>query len=261
MKKYKLGFIGCGNMGGAMLSGALDSGWAKADDIIVHTRTEQTAVHLQDAYGVALAQSNAEVARQAQVLVLAVKPAVYEEVLEEIAPQLGSEVIISLAPNWTLSDLRQACKSTDVRLVRAMPNTPAKVGQGMTGLCWSDNLTDQEKEDIMAFFEGFGRAAVVREDCMGAVTAVSGSSPAYVYMMIEAMAEGAIKQGIPAKDAYTFAAQAVYGTAKMVLETGQHPAVLRDAVCSAGGTTIKAVSVLESRGFKGALIDAMDACK
>jgi pyrroline-5-carboxylate reductase len=261
MKRYKLGFIGCGNMGGAMLAGALRSGWANADDVIFHTHTEQTAERMKEEYDVTPAETNAQVAEQARVIVLAVKPVVYDEVLDEIAPHMTDQIIISLAPSWSLADLRQACKSADVRLVRAMPNTPAQVGQGMTGLCWSDNMTDQEKEIIMAFFEGFGRAAVVREACMGAVTAVSGSSPAYVYMMIEAMAEGAIKQGIPAQDAYTFAAQAVYGAAKMVLETGQHPAALRDAVCSAGGTTIKAVAVLESRGFKGALIDAMDACK
>ena len=201
MKAYQLGFIGCGNMGGAMMAGALRSGWANAENMVVHTHTKKTSEQLHEKFEVATAESNARVAEQSQVVVLAVKPAVYEDVLREIAPVLTDEIVISLAPNYSLSDLRKACAGKDVRLVRAMPNTPAKVGEGMTGLCFSENTDDEEKKLIMALFAGFGRAAIVREDVMGAVTAVSGSSPAYVYMMIEAMAEGAVKQGSPANEA------------------------------------------------------------
>ena len=120
-------------------------------------------------------------------------------------------------------------------------------------------MSAEQQTAVTAFFESFGKVAIVREDTMHAVGSVSGSSPAFVYMVIEAMAEGAIKLGIPAKDAYTFAAQSVYGAAALVLESGEHPAVLRDAVCSAGGTTIAGVAALEKDGLKAALIDAMDA--
>ena len=120
-------------------------------------------------------------------------------------------------------------------------------------------MSAEQQAAVTAFFESFGKVAIVREDTMHAVGSVSGSSPAFVYMVIEAMAEGAIKLGIPAKDAYTFAAQSVYGAAALVLESGEHPAVLRDAVCSAGGTTIASVAALEEDGFKAAVIGAMDA--
>lgn len=147
-----------------------------------------------------------------------------------------------------------------VKVVRVMPNTPALVGEGMSALCPNDIVTKEELEYIVTIFESFGKAEIVSEKLMDVVTAVSGSAPAYVYMFIEAMADAAVLDGMPRNQAYKFAAQAVYGSAKMVLETGMHPGALKDMVCSPGGTTIEAVATLEEKGLRTAVISAMRNC-
>ena len=141
-----------------------------------------------------------------------------------------------------------------------MPNTPAMVKEGMTGICPGERVTAEELEIVRSLFGGFGKTEVVTEQLLDVVTAVSGSSPAYVFMFIEAMADAAVAGGMPRAQAYTFAAQAVLGSAKMVLETGRHPGELKDMVCSPAGTTIEAVCVLEQKGFRSAVLDAMNAC-
>ncbi len=259
MKKYKLGFIGCGNMGRAMMAGALEKAWTTAERVVIHTGHKETREALAAQYGVAAADNNRVLAENADIIVLAVKPNVYADVLEEIRDVLTEgQIVLAVAPAYSIASVAALVQNDGVRIARAMPNTPAQIGEGMAGLCFSDNMTVEERRMIQSFFESFGKVAVVREDAMHAVGSVSGSSPAFVYMMIEGMAEGAIKLGIPAKDAYTFAAQSVLGAAAMVLETGDHPAALRDAVCSAGGTTIAGVAALEAAGFKGAIMEAMD---
>ncbi|MBO4375951.1 MAG: pyrroline-5-carboxylate reductase, partial [Lachnospiraceae bacterium] len=141
-----------------------------------------------------------------------------------------------------------------------MPNTPALVGEGCTGVCINEEILPEDLKAVMDILNCFGKAELVSESMMDAVVAVSGSAPAYVFMLIEAMADGAVKAGLPRDKAYAFAAQTVLGSAKMVLETGKHPAELKDMVCSPGGTTIEAVKVLEERGLRAAIVDAMDAC-
>ena len=259
MKKYQLGFIGCGNMGRAMMSGALDKGWTTAERVVIHTHRKETMDTLATQYGVAVADSNRALAENADIIVLAVKPNVYADVLTDIREVLTEgKIVFAIAPAYSIASIAALVQNEGVRVARAMPNTPAQIGEGMAGLAFSDNMTGAERALVQSFFESFGKVAVVREDAMHAVGSVSGSSPAFVYMVIEGMAEGAIKLGIPAKDAYTFAAQSVLGAAALVLETGEHPAVLRDAVCSAGGTTIAGVAALEASGFKGAIMEAMD---
>ena len=259
MKKYQLGFIGCGNMGRAMMSGALDKGWTTAERVVIHTHRKETMDTLATQYGVAVADSNRALAENADIIVLAVKPNVYADVLTDIREVLTEgQIVLAIAPAYSIASIAALVQNEGVRVARAMPNTPAQIGEGMAGLAFSDNMTGAERALVQSFFESFGKVAVVREDAMHAVGSVSGSSPAFVYMVIEGMAEGAIKLGIPAKDAYTFAAQSVLGAAALVLETGEHPAVLRDAVCSAGGTTIAGVAALEASGFKGAIMEAMD---
>ena len=259
MKKYQLGFIGCGNMGRAMMSGALDKGWTTAERVIIHTHRKETMDTLAAQYGVAVADSNRALAENADIIVLAVKPNIYADVLADIREVLTEgQIVLAIAPAYSIASIAALVQNEGVRVARAMPNTPAQIGKGMAGLAFSDNMTGAERALVQNFFESFGKVAVVREDAMHAVGSVSGSSPAFVYMVIEGMAEGAIKLGIPAKDAYTFAAQSVLGAAALVLETGEHPAVLRDAVCSAGGTTIAGVAALEASGFKGTIMEAMD---
>lgn len=142
-------------------------------------------------------------------------------------------------------------------MVRAMPNTPALVGAGMAGLCVNEHVTEAEKEHAYAIFGSFGKAEFVPERLMDAVVGVSGSAPAYICLFIEALADGAVLEGMPRNQAYTFAQQVVYGTAKMALESGKHPGELKDMVCSPGGTTIAAVKTLEEHGFRAAVINAV----
>lgn len=255
----KIGFIGMGNMGYAMLKGALKI--FSPEDIVFTCPSESRCESIKAETGVDYAQSNAECANRAKYIVLAVKPQVYDVVLKNIHDIVTQEhVIISLAPNKTIEDVTKSL-GTDKRVVRAMPNTPALVGEGMTGISYDDNaFTFEEKDMINDFFNSFGRVVKVNESLMSAVVCASGSSPAYVYMFIEALADGVVQYGIPRSQAYELVAQTVLGSAKMVLETGEHPGMLKDKVCSPGGTTIRAVAALEANGFRNALIKASDEC-
>ncbi len=256
----KIGFIGCGNMGSAMIDGILKKGIFEKDEIIVSTLTEAGRKRSEEKLGVRTALNNKEVVRSAQVIVLAVKPQFYEEVLTEIKEELTDKhMVIGIAPGKTLAWLREKC-GRDLRIVRMMPNTPAKVGEGMTGVCVNELVTEEDVEMICRITDSFGRTEIVPERLMDAVGAVSGSSPAYVFMFIEAMADAAVAQGMPRKQAYSFAAQAVLGSAKLVLETGMHPGELKDMVCSPGGTTIEGVRVLEKAGMRSAVYEALQAC-
>ena len=207
------------------------------------------------------AQSNAECANAAKYVILAVKPQYYDAVLKNIQYAVTSEsVIISLAPGISIEDLKKRLGS-DKRFVRAMPNTPALLGCGMTGISYnSEEFTFEEKDVIDKIFSSFGKYSVVEERLMNAVVCASGSSPAYVYMFIEALADGVVKYGMPRDKAYEFVAQTVSGAAQMVLQTKEHPAVLKDKVCSPGGTTIAGVAALEENGFRNALIKATEEC-
>ncbi len=170
-----------------------------------------------------------------------------------------NQIIVTIAPGKTLAWLSETF-GRSLKVIRCMPNTPALVGEGITGVCSNDLVTAKELEQVCGILRGFGKVEVLPEKLMDVVVAVSGSSPAYVFMFIEAMADAAVADGMPRAQAYQFAAQAVYGSAKMVLETGKHPGELKDMVCSPGGTTIEAVRVLEQKGFRSAVIEAMKAC-
>ncbi len=256
----KIGFIGCGNMGSAMISGMIDSGKVRKQDIMVTDKLLASRVNTQKKYGVEIAASNVELAMIADIIILAVKPQFYEEVLTEIKDAIWEDkVLISIAPGKTLAWLEEKIGKT-VKIVRAMPNTPALVKEGMMGVCANDKVAKDELDYICKLFSSFSKTEFVPEHLMDVVTAVSGSSPAYVFMFIEAMADAAVEGGMPRKQAYTFAAQAVLGSAKMVLDTGIHPGELKDMVCSPAGTTIQAVRVLEEHGMRAAVMDAMKAC-
>ena len=187
-------------------------------------------------------------AKQSDILVLSVKPQVYPAVIKEIRDEVSSEQIIVTIAAGVSMEAAERQFGKEVKIVRVMPNTPALVGEGMSGLCCNEYVTEEEFDLVHKIFESFGKAEKITENLMDAVVGVSGSGPAYVYMFIEAMADAAVAQGLPRKQAYTFAAQTLLGSAKMVLETGQHPGELKDAVCSPAGTTIEAVNVLEKKG-------------
>ena len=259
----KIGFIGLGNMASAMIGGIIKKGIVAPKDILGSSGTKESVQRAEEAFGICGMKSNKEVAGQADILVLAVKPGMYEKVISEIKENIGEEtVVISIAPGKTMQWLSELLKTGDRRakIVRCMPNTPALVGEGCTGVCFGGGIDEEDKENVMKILNSFGKAIEVPEYLMDTVVGVSGSSPAYVFLFIEAMADAAVADGMPRKQAYEFAAQAVYGSAKMVLETGKHPAELKDMVCSPGGTTIEAVEVLEEKGFRSAVIDAQRAC-
>ncbi len=256
----KFGIIGCGNMARAILSGVLKKSACAPQDVRVTDVLPQAAEGFVKDFGVQALPDAREVCAWADVLLLAVKPQVYEAVINEIKGVCREEqLILSIAPGKTLSWLAERF-GKPVRLVRTMPNTPAMVGEGITAVCFGENVPQEQKELALELLKSFGRAEPVPEHLMDAVVSVSGSSPAYVFVMIEAMADAAVSQGMPRAQAITFAAQAVLGSAKMVLETGLHPAQLKDMVCSPAGTTIEAVQILEKTGFRASLQEAMRVC-
>lgn len=258
----KIGFIGLGNMGTAMIGGIIKKKLVEPSDILGSDFSGVRTDEVEKEYGIKGIASNIEVARSVDILVTSVKPQVYETVIDEIKDFIRDEtVIVSIAPGKTIDWLTSHYERGDViKLVRCMPNTPALVGEGCTGVCRNANVTDAEFEKVLTILNSFGKAYEVSENQMDAVVAVSGSSPAYVFMLIEAMADGAVAEGLPRKTAYNMAAQAVLGSAKMVLETGRHPGDLKDMVCSPGGTTIDAVAVLENMNFRSSIIEAERAC-
>ncbi len=256
----KLGFIGCGNMATAMLSGIIANGICKADEVIASDLIEASRECAKKNLNICVTESNIEVVEKAEVIVLAVKPQFYEAAITEIKEYATtSKIIVTIAPGKTLQWIKEKF-GKEIKIVRTMPNTPAMVQEGMTGVCANENVTKEELDKVCTILNGFGKTEVVSEHLMDVVTCTSGSSPAYVYMFIEAMADAAVAEGMPRKQAYKFAAQAVLGSAKMVLETGIHPGELKDMVCSPGGTTIEAVRVLEEKGMRSAVFEAMKAC-
>ena len=256
----KIGFIGLGNMAGAIIGGMLQKKMAVPEDIIGSDKSAAVGERMQSAHGILLREKNTDVAREADIMVLAVKPQFMAEVIAQIRDAVRAEtLIISIAAGKTIGWIETEF-GRPIKLVRCMPNTPALVGEGCTGVCVNENVSEKEKENSLELMRSFGKASLVPEYLIDVVGAVSGSSPAYVFMFIEAMADAGVAAGMPRAQAYEFAAQAVYGSAKLVLESGKHPAELKDMVCSPGGTTIQGVRILEEKGMRGAVMDALAAC-
>lgn len=253
------GFIGMGNMGSAMLKGA--SNVFSKEDIVFSEANKEKMHSFSKEIGVECVESNAQCVEASKYVILAVKPQYMQEVLDEIKDRLTSEqVVISIAAGKTLAYFAENLPDY-VRVIRAMPNTPALVNEGMTGICYDHNkFSDEEIATVNKFFNSFGKVVTVDENMMDAVVCASGSSPAYVYMFIEALADSVVKYGIKRDMAYELVAQTVLGSAKMVLETKEHPGLLKDKVCSPGGTTIAGVAALEECGFRNAVIKATDKC-
>ena len=263
-RDYKVGFIGCGNMGSAMVGGILKNGLATKGDIIVSCKSEASKERIKKELGVTVTTDSKEVTAKADVIFLAIKPYQFDDVLPQInGIVMEDQIVISVAAGKTIGMIETALMSIDVagklKVVRAMPNTPALVGEAMTAITPNANLNEEDIAKVKTLFESFGQVEVVPESMMNAVIGVSGSSPAFIYMLIEAMADAAVVEGMPRAQAYKFAAQSVLGSAKMVLETGMHPGALKDAVCSPGGTTIAGVEALEQCGFRGTVMEGIRA--
>jgi len=253
----KLGVIGYGNIAKALVGGVVKSGYLKAEEVYITTRSIEKISDEVKALGCNLLSNNNEVAKEADFLVLAVKPYQYEAVLNQIKNEMKTgSVLVSVAAGVTI-EMMQNWTNPSQKIIRTMPNTPMQVGIGMTAVTPNDLIIEDEEKWVLNLFSSVGKATLVDEDKMEAVIGACGSSPAFVYMMIEALADGAVLKGMPRDQAIELAAQAVKGAAEMVLETGRHPGLLKDQVCSPGGTTIEGVAALESAGFRTAVIEAV----
>jgi len=257
----KIGFIGLGNMAGAMIGGMINKGIAKNTDILGSDKLPEIRQKLREKCGITVTNDNQEVAKAADILFLAVKPIFLEDVILEIRNIIKTDtLIVSIAAGRDLAFLRNTFGRPELKIIRCMPNAPAMVLEGCTGVSPAGNVSIDELDTVLKLLRAFGTASVVPERLMDAVVGISGSSPAYCFLFMEAMADGAVLAGMPRNQAYEFAAQSMLGSAKMVLETGKHPGELKDMVCSPGGASIEAVKVLEEKGLRSAVIGAVCAC-
>ena len=255
----KIALIGAGNMTEALVCGMLQAGVAHADQIQATDPLPERRTHLQGRYKIRVGSENKEAARSCQIIILSVEPQVLDEVLNEIRPALPVEaLIISVAAGYPIARVAAHLKP-ESRVVRAMPNTPSSVLAGVSALAFGARVSDDDRRVARTIFESVGKVVEVEERLMDAVTGLSGSGPAYVYLMIEALADGGVKMGLSRPVAELLAAQTVLGAARMMLESGEHPGRLKDRVASPGGTTIAGIHKLEEGRLRATLISAVEA--
>jgi pyrroline-5-carboxylate reductase len=254
----RVGFLGAGNMAGALMAGFLRSKAVDASNLRASDAHAERLAELSAAHGIQTHTSNAELVRWANVLVLSVKPQIVPAVLSECGASIGADhLLVSIAAGVSIRVL-EAGLAAGARVVRAMPNTPALAQAAATALSAGSLATKSDVEISTTLFDAVGRTVVLDEHHLDAVTGLSGSGPAYVMLFIEALADGGVKMGLPRDVAQLFAAQTVYGSAKLLLDTNEHPARLRDMVTSPGGTTIAGLAALEARAVRGAIIEAVE---
>lgn len=253
----KIAFIGCGNMGKAMIHGVLKSNQYKKNDVLGITHTEEQALQIKEEFGI---ETSHEVKKAlvADYIFLTVKPNVYHSILQQISEFVEDQVIISVTPFFTFDQLEGMIGKK--KIARIMPNTAAMVFESMSAYCVNDFVSDVQKERLKNILQTFGLAQEVKEEYFSAVVAISGSAPAYFYKMIDAMADAGVSFGLKRDQAIELATQTMLGSAKMLLETKKHPAVLKDEVASPGGSTIEAIKELDRQGFSKSIIQAMEAC-
>lgn len=252
----KVGFIGIGNMGSAMANGLVKSGSA---EVFAYDIDERKIANVDKSL-VTIVKSNEQIFKNSKYVVLAVKPQYYKDLFVEIKPFLTDDhIIITIAPGHTISSVKKSLGDS-TKIVRTMPNTPALVNEGMTAYCFTEGeISEIEHEEVTSIFSSFGKYIKINESDIEAFITIAGSSPAYAYVFMEAMADAAVSFGLARDVSYELAAQALKGAAQMVLETKQHPAVLKDTVCSPGGGTIQAILKLEETGFRNSIIQSMKA--
>ncbi|MDY6290838.1 MAG: pyrroline-5-carboxylate reductase [Succiniclasticum sp.] len=255
----KLAFIGGGAMGEAIIKGITRAGLMDPAAIFVGAHRQERADYLHDTYGVTALIDNAEVVKNAEMVVLAIKPQMVDSALDKTlaAAVDRNAVILSIMGSVTIEKIANIFKGHAV--IRTMPNTPLAVGAGMTAIAPGDNVPDAAVQTALKIFGCCGETLLIQEKDIEAVTAVSGCGPGYVYVLIDALADAGVMAGLPRAAAIKLAAQTFAGSGKMVLETGQHPAVLRDMVTSPGGTTIAGIKALENGAVRGAMYNAVQA--
>jgi len=259
LKNQTIAVVGAGHMAGALIGGMVRAKLVPAKSIIATRRNQEALAELQKKWGVRIATDNRKAITAADIVILAVKPQMAKKVLEELSGHVkNDQLVISVMAGVTTAAINTALR-VDCPVVRAMPNTPCLVDAGATAIAAGAHAGEKDLARAEAVFRAVGLVVTLPESTLDAVTGLSGSGPAYIYMVIEAMIDGGVKMGLPRAIATQLAAQTVYGAAKLVLEAGKHPAILKDEVTTPGGTTINAIHVLESRGLRSVLIDAIVA--
>jgi len=258
IKGRSVGFVGAGNMGEALIKGLLAANLVPAEAIHATDVRLERLKELNRQYGIQVSSDNAELIRRADIVILAVKPQIMEAVLTEIAPAVTRrKLLISIAAGVSTAKIR-ALLHKDARLIRVMPNTPALVREGVTAVAKAEGLEADDLETAGEIFSAVGRVVVLGEELMDAVTGLSGSGPAYIAVVIEALADGGVRMGLDRITAMTLATQTVLGAATLLRETGLHPGAVKDMVCSPGGTSIAGIAALEEGGIRTTLIKAVE---
>jgi pyrroline-5-carboxylate reductase len=254
-----IAFLGAGNMAEALVKGLLRAKVADAGEILCTDRRVERGPELKERYGVRFSTSNREATERAELVILSVKPQVMNKLLDEIAPALNDrKLVISIAAGVPIAAIERKV-GHGVRIVRTMPNTPALVGAGATALSAGEHATEADLAQAKALFDAIGKTVIVDEPLLDAVTGLSGSGPAYIFLVIEALSDAGVKVGLPRATAQELAAQTVLGSAKLLIETGEHPGRLKDQVTSPGGTAIAGLHTLEAGGLRTTLMDAVEA--
>lgn len=253
-----IGIIGIGNMGGAILKGLVESQFMNGENINVFEINKMAIKKIK--HNINVFSNEIELVRNSDIIVLAIKPNLMSQVLEKIKIVLDdSKIVLSIAAGISI-DYIEKIIGKDKKIVRTMPNTPAQVLEAMTAVSFNDRIDENDKYLITRILECFGKSVEIEEKLMHVYTGISGSLPAYVYMFVEALADGAVLEGIPREKAYEIISQTILGSAKILLDTKKHPGQLKDEVTSPGGTTIEAIRVLENGKFRGTVIEAVKAC-
>jgi pyrroline-5-carboxylate reductase len=258
LSDHRVGFIGAGNMTEALIAGLLHAKLLPSAGLLASDIIDSRLTWLEYTYKIGTIRSNRAVAQGADILVLAVEPQILDEVLSQIADAVRPQsLVISVAAGYPIARIARSLPGVD-RIIRSMPNTPSLVGEGVTALAYDDRLPSQNAAVARALFESVGRVVRVEERWLDAVTGLSGSGPAYIYVMIEALADGGVKMGLPRETAELLAAQTVWGAARLVLDTHLHPGMLKDRVASPGGTSVAGLHELERGGLRAALMSAVE---
>lgn len=255
----RIGFVGAGNMASAIIEGIVKKEILPAKNLYVYDIDQVKLASMEKELGITKVSSLPEIIKNADIILLCVKPNVMGIVLQNIKNEIKDKAVVSIAAGWSALKIKEMI-GNDKKVLRLMPNTPLMAGEGMTVFETPNNIDKEDYTLIQSIFGALGQTAEAPEKLMDAVTAVSGSGPAYAYLFIDAIADGGVLEGLPKDLALKLAAQTVLGAAKMVIDTGKHPSVLKDAVCSPGGTTIEAVKTLEDNAFKGTLMQAVRDC-
>ena len=259
LKNKQVGFVGTGNMGEALMKGLLKRELCRADRILCSDVREGWLKAIAEMYGVKTTQNNRDVVKDSDIIILAVKPQILKQVVGEMAEQIDpSKLVISIAAGVAMESI-EFCAKKELRLIRVMPNICVSVGEGIAAIAANKTATPDDQKVAKAIFDSVGKSLFLEEHLLDAVTGLSGSGPAYVFLIIDALADGGVKMGLTKSDALLLASQTVLGSAKMLIETGEHPGRLKDSVTSPGGTTIEGLHALEDGGVRTTLIRAVEA--